>query len=94
MVIDRAQTSNARVQTKLMQHTDVGRMLALRQAYKASPPTLLWQQAHYCIKGMSRSQERQQVSAPKLCRSERTPLPGIASEGKRAVDEFIWNEVR
>lgn len=94
MVIDRAQTSNASVQAKLMQHSDVGRMLALRQAHKASPPTLLWQQAHHCIKRVSRGQERQQVGAPKLGRRERTPLAGMTSEGKCAVDKFVWNEVR
>jgi len=45
-------------------------------------------------KGMSRGRERQQMSAPKLCRSEGTPLSGIASEGKFAIDELIGDEIR
>ncbi len=35
IVIDRAQTSHARVHTKLVQHTHIGRVLALWQTSKA-----------------------------------------------------------
>jgi hypothetical protein len=60
--INRAQASNAELVAELVQHFGIWHLMAMRQQSKATPRPIFFQQFNQQIKGVSRSQERQQMN--------------------------------
>ncbi len=89
--IDGAQRRHPGTGAKLMQHPDIGGALPVRQPGKASPSTLLRQQADHGIKTVRRGQQRQQVNPPQLGGAEKRARPWLRAGRQKRVDKLIRN---
>jgi L-fucose isomerase-like protein len=92
--IDGAQRRHPGAGAKLMQHPDIGGALPMRQPRKASPSTLLRQQADHGVKTVCRGQQRQQMNPPKLGGAEKWARPRLRARGQERVDKLIRNKCR
>ena len=89
--VDLAQSHYTQAGAKGVQDANVGCAMAMAQAGKSTPSALFGQEAHQQIERMHRSQQCQQMRAPKLSGTElparttnRTCVPAL-------VDEVVWN---
>lgn len=89
--VDLAQSQDAQVGAKRMEEANIGSAMAMAQSGKGAPSALFGQETHQQIERMHRSQQCQQMRAPKLGGAE---LPARATNWPRVptlVDEVVWN---
>lgn len=90
--VDLPQSHDADTVAKSVEDAHIRGAMAVAQAGKVPPRALLWQQLGQQIERMHWRQQRQQMHAPKLGRTE---LPARAANGTyvpMCVDEVVGNE--
>jgi hypothetical protein len=92
--INRTQSAHAELVPKLMQHFGIWHSLTMGQKSKATPRPIFFQQFNQQIKGVSRSQECQQMNPEQLSWPiewtwSRWPLPTT-----KFIDKIVWDKGR